>query len=202
VNVCAFNGSPRKGGNTELLLAEAEKAVKAAGQAAHGVHGVHECTRFDLNAMNIRPCQDCGGCEKTGVCVIKDDMTQIYEAIRRADRIILASPVFFFGVSAQVKSMIDRCQAFWCDKYLLKKPLPDGPFGRQGLLLLVGGMKKDIGIQCSEATSRAFFRTVSVPRHETLGFLEVDEKGAILKHGTALADAYRAAERLLTPESG
>jgi len=202
VNVCAFNGSPRKGGNTELLLAEAEKAVKAAGQAAHGVHGVDEWTRFDLNAMSIRPCQDCGGCEKTGVCVIKDDMTQIYEAIRRADRIILASPVFFFGVSAQVKSMIDRCQAFWCDKYLLKKPLPAGPFGRQGLLLLVGGMKKDIGIQCSEATSRAFFRTVSVPRHETLGFLEVDEKGAILKHGTALADAYRAAERLLTPESG
>ncbi len=192
MNVCVFNGSPRKGGNTELLLAEAEKAVKAAG---------HDLVRFDLNRMDIKPCQDCGGCEKTGECVIKDDMVQIYQAIRQADRIILASPVFFFALSAQTKAMIDRCQAFWCDKYLLKRPLPSGPFGRKGLLLLVGGMKKDIGIQCSEATARAFFRTVSVPQDETLGFLEIDEKGAILKHEAALGDTYRAAERLIAVES-
>jgi multimeric flavodoxin WrbA len=191
VNVCAFNGSPRKGGNTELLLAEAEKAVKGAG---------HHLTRFDLNAMNIKPCQDCGGCEKTGECVVKDDMAQIYQAIRQADRIILASPVFFFALSAQSKAMIDRCQAFWCDKYLLKRPLPESPLGRKGLLLLVGGMKKEIGIQCSEATARAFFRTISVPKHETLGFLEIDEKSAILKHETALGDVYRAAERLIAVE--
>jgi len=194
VNVCAFNGSPRKGGNTELLLAEAERAVISAG------HAGHKWTRFDLNAMNIKPCQDCGGCEKTGECVLKDDMVQIYQAIRDADRIILASPVFFFALSAQAKAMIDRCQAFWCDKYLLKRTLPEGTFGRKGLLLLVGGMKKEIGIQCSEATARAFFRTISVPQHETLGFLEIDEKGSILKHETALEDTYRAAERLVTVE--
>jgi multimeric flavodoxin WrbA len=200
VNVCAFNGSPRKGGNTELLLAEAERAVKSAGHAGHAGHADHEWTRFDLNRMNIKPCQDCGGCEKTGECVVKDDMTRIYQAIRQADRIILASPVFFFALSAQAKAMIDRCQAFWCDKYLLKRPLPESPLGRKGLLLLVGGMKKEIGIQCSEATARAFFRTISVPQHETLSFLEIDEKGAILKHETALGDAYRVAERLVTVE--
>ena len=194
MNECAINGSPRKGGNTELLLAEAERAVKSAD------HADHAWTRFDLNAMNIRPCQDCGGCEKTGECVVKDDMTRIYQAIRQADRIILASPVFFFALSAQAKAMIDRCQAFWCDKYLLKRPLPESPLGRKGLLLLVGGMKKEIGIQCSEATARAFFRTISVPQHETLGFLEIDEKGVILKHETALGDTYRAAERLVTAE--
>jgi len=195
VKVFAFNGSPRKGGNIDLLLAEAERAVKTAGGADYAHH---EWTRFDLNSMNIRPCQDCGGCEKTGECVIKDDMVQIREAIRDADRIVLASPVFFFGLSAQTKAMIDRCQSFWCEKYLLKRPIPEGPSGRKGLLILVGGMKKEIGIQCSETTARAFFRTISIPEHETLGFLDVDEKGAIVKHATALGDVYHAAERLVT----
>jgi multimeric flavodoxin WrbA len=200
MKVSVFNGSPRKGGNTDLLLTEAEKAVKtAASSAGPGSHEGHQWTRYDLNTMNIRSCQDCGGCEKTGECVIKDDMTLIYQAIREADRIILASPVFFFALSAQTKAVIDRCQAFWCEKYLLKRPLPEGPFGRKGLLVLVGGMKKDIGIECSAATARAFFRTVSVPEDETLGFLEVDEKGAIAKHATALADVYNAAGRLVTP---
>jgi multimeric flavodoxin WrbA len=188
VKVISFNGSPRVGGNTEILLDEAEKAVQAAG---------HDVKRFNLNKLQIKPCQDCGGCEKTGVCVIKDDMAGIYQAIRGADRIIVASPVFFFGLSAQTKMVIDRSQAFWCEKYLMKQPLAEGPNGRKGLLLLVGGMKKDIGIQCSEATAKAFFRTVSVPKHETLGFLEVDQKGAILQHETALGDAYQAGERLV-----
>ena len=189
MKIISFNGSPRVGGNTELLLNEAEKAAKAAG---------HDVTRFNLNKLQIRPCQDCGGCEKTGACVLKDDMAGIYQAIRDADRIILASPVFFFGLSAQTKIVIDRSQAFWCEKYLLKRPIAEGPLGRRGLLVLVGGMKKEIGIQCSEATAKAFFRTVSVPKHETLGFLEVDEKGAILKHETALGDVYQAGERLVT----
>ncbi len=60
-------------------------------------------------------------------------------------------------------------------------------------------MKKEIGIQCSETTARAFFRTISVPEDETLGFLGIDEKGAITRHATALDDVYRATERLLSP---
>jgi multimeric flavodoxin WrbA len=151
--------------------------------------------------MNIMPCQNCGGCEETGTCVYEDDMSQVYEAIRTADRIILASPVFFFSVSAQAKAMIDRCQAFWCEKYLLKKPIPEGPYKRKGLLLLVAGMKDKIGttgIECSEKTAKAFFRTVSVPEHITLGYTGVDAKGEILKHPTALKEAYDAGKELVT----
>jgi multimeric flavodoxin WrbA len=198
MKLLVLNGSPRKGGNIDLLLGEAEKAFRTLESAGGADQAVHQWTRYDLNGMNIRPCQDCGGCDKTGQCVIKDDMALIYQAIREADRIILASPVFFFALSAQTKAMIDRCQAFWCEKYLLKRPVLEGALGRRGLVLLVGGMKKEIGIECSEATARAFFRTVSVPEHETLGFLDVDQKGAIVKHATALADVYHAAERLVT----
>jgi len=188
MNIIAFLGSPRKGGNTDLLLKATIKAIEDSKLTAQV---------FDLNLMNISPCQNCGGCDETGICTIEDAMAQIYDAIRTADRIILASPIFFSGLSAQAKIMIDRCQAFWCEKYLLKKSIPTGKYGRKGLLLLVGGMKKEAGVQCSEATALAFFRTISVPEHATLSFTGIDAKGAILKHPTALKDAYEAGQQLV-----
>src|SRR4030042_3502250 len=117
MKVIAFLGSPRKDGNSELLLKEAVRGIDEAGLNVH---------MFNLSLMNISPCQNCGGCEDTWTCIVEDEMYQIYDAIRTADRIILASPIFFFGISAQAKIMIDRCQAFWCEKYLLKKPIPEG----------------------------------------------------------------------------
>jgi multimeric flavodoxin WrbA len=188
MRVAVFNGSPRGGGNTEVLLRETVRPIENAG---------HEVAWFNLNDMDIKTCQDCGGCEETGMCVYQDDMTLVAEAIRQCDRFILASPIFFFALSAQSKAMIDRCQAFWCEKYLLKRPIPEGPEGRKGLLILVGGMKKEIGIQCGEATAKAFFRTISVPVHETISFLGIDSKGAISGHESALADVYRAGRRLI-----
>jgi multimeric flavodoxin WrbA len=181
-------GSPRLDGNTDLLLRETLKPIREAG---------HEVVVFKLNFVTIKPCQDCGSCMKTGLCVMKDAMCEIYDAIRQADRVILASPIFFYNVSAQAKAMIDRCQSFWCEKYLLKKSIPAGPQGRKGLLILVGGMKKDEGTECAGTTARAFFRTISVPEHETLSFLGVDAKGEILNHPTAMKDAFEAGKRLV-----
>lgn len=188
MKIVAFHGSPRIGGNTDLLLGETLRPIYEGG---------HDVVLFRLNFMNIRPCQNCRGCEQTGVCVIKDEMEMIYSAIRGADRIIVSSPIFFFGLSAQVKAMIDRCQAFWCERYLLKKPIASGEYGRKGMLILVGGMKKEIGIQCGDATAKAFFRSISVPEHETLSFIGVDHKGAILDHPTALREAYDAGVKLV-----
>jgi multimeric flavodoxin WrbA len=188
VKTIAFLGSPRKDGNTELLLKETIKGIEGSGL---------NVLLFNLNLVNISPCQNCGGCDDTGICINEDDMTQIYDAIRTADRIIVASPIFFFSLSAQTKIMIDRCQCFWCEKYLLKKPIPEGHYKRKGLLLLVAGMKEDIGIQCAEVTAKAFFRTISVPEHKTLSFLGVNAKGAILQHPTALKEAYEAGKELV-----
>ncbi|NCO67290.1 MAG: flavodoxin family protein [Nitrospirae bacterium CG_4_10_14_0_8_um_filter_41_23] len=193
MKIIAFLGSPRKDGNTELLLKETSRGIEESGLNVHP---------FDLNLLNISPCQNCGGCDDTGICVIEDDMVQIHDAIRTADRIILASPIFFSALSAQVKLMIDRCQCIWCEKYLLKKPIPAGPYGRKGLLLLVGGQKKESGlqgIQCAETSAKAFFRTISVPEYKTLSYMGVDAKGAILKHPTALKEAYEAGKKLATP---
>jgi len=58
-------------------------------------------------------CTGCDGCEKTGMCVIKDDMQDVYTLMDDADVIIIASPIFFYGVTSQVKALIDRGQAMW-----------------------------------------------------------------------------------------
>jgi multimeric flavodoxin WrbA len=189
VRVVAFLGSPRKDGNTSLLLAEALRGVEESG---------HPVRTFNLAHLKIRPCLNCGGCDETGACVIVDDeMHQVYAAIREATRIVLASPIFFAGLTAQTKAMVDRCQAFWCEKYLLNRPIPAGPEGRKGLFLTVGGMKTGKGIECSGASATAFFRTISVPEHATLGYRPIDAKGVIREHPTALAEACEAGRELV-----
>lgn len=188
MKIIAFNGSPRYQGNTEILLNEALKPIDK---------NIHQIKYFRLNEMNIKPCQNCGSCEKTGLCIILDDMREIQLSIKEADRVILASPIYFFGLSAQTKTMIDRCQSIWCEKYLLKKEIKSGEYKRKGLLILVGGMKKEEGLKSSEATARAFFRTISIPEHKTLAFLGVDAKGSILNNDKALLETYNEGYRLL-----
>ncbi len=192
MKVIAFNGSPRKNGNTEILLAETLRGIEANGGSV---------TLHPLASMDLRPCLNCGKCDDTARCVIKDDMQRIHDDIRQADRIVVASPIFFFSVSAQTKIMIDRCQSFWAEKYVHSNPVPAGPFGRKGLLLLIGGMRrneKNVGFDCAEATVRAFFRTVNVREHALLAYDSVDEKGAIKSHPTALQDAYEAGKKLVS----
>jgi multimeric flavodoxin WrbA len=189
MKVTAFLGSPRKGGNSELMLKEALRAVEEEG---------HQVTLFRPSEMNISPCTNCGGCDESGECIIEDQMAEVYKAIRENDRFIISSPIFFFGIPAQLKALIDRSQAIWCEKYLLRRPIAEGPYGRKGLLLLVGGMKREVGFRCSDATATAFLRTISVPEHEVLSFQQVDAKGAIRKHPTALKDTYEAGKRLIS----
>jgi multimeric flavodoxin WrbA len=189
MKIVAFLGSPRKEGNSELMLNEAIRAVEDEG---------HSVTLFRPSDMDISPCTNCGGCDETGECIIEDQMNEVYSAIRQADRFIISSPIFFFGIPAQLKALIDRCQAIWCEKYLLRKPIVEGEYGRKGLLLLVGGMKREVGYSCSDATVTAFLRTISVPEHEVVSFQQVDAKGAIRKHPTALNDAFKAGKRLVS----
>jgi multimeric flavodoxin WrbA len=111
MNVLAISGSPRKGGNTETLL----DAV------LRGVGREHQVKLERISDLKIQPCIGCGGCGKTGECVIKDDMAGVYEEIIAARRIIFSSPIYFYGITAQAKALIDRCQTLWSRKYLLTK---------------------------------------------------------------------------------
>ncbi|MEJ2689362.1 MAG: flavodoxin family protein [Deltaproteobacteria bacterium] len=112
MRIFALNGSPRRGGNTQVLLEAVLEGVKEKG-------GEVEVIR--LNDLTYRPCQNCGGCTKEGKCVLGDDMNPLYDKLLAADGIIVASPIYFYGVSAQTKAFLDRLQAMWSRKKILEK---------------------------------------------------------------------------------
>ena len=112
MNVLVFLGSPRKKGNSEILTRALLEGVRQA-------KGSPEIIR--LCDLKISPCISCGGCDKTGKCVVEDDMTPLYEKIITIDKIIVSSPIFFYGITAQTKAFIDRTQALWNRKRLLQK---------------------------------------------------------------------------------
>lgn len=111
MDVLAFLGSPRKKGNSEILTGAFLEGVRQEG-------GKPEIIR--LCDLKIAPCISCGGCDKEGKCVVEDDMTPLYQKIIAIDKIILASPIYFYGITAQAKAFIDRTQALWNRKRLLK----------------------------------------------------------------------------------
>jgi multimeric flavodoxin WrbA len=101
--IVILSGSPRKGGNTDKLTAAFTKGAEAAG---------HSVTVFRTADMEIGGCKGCRHCfEEPGVCVQKDGMAQVTGALRAADMLVLASPIYYFGVTAQLKLAIDRYYA-------------------------------------------------------------------------------------------
>lgn len=112
MDILAFLGSPRKNGNSETLLRALLKGMELAGGQAELIR---------LPELDISPCLNCGGCDDTGECIVEDDMTPLYEKIARTKIIVLASPIFFYGITAQAKAFIDRNQALWNRRRLLRE---------------------------------------------------------------------------------
>jgi len=94
--------SPRKGGNTEILVREALEGAK---------ENKADVELLRITEMNIAPCDGCESCHETGECKIKDDMQKIYQKLLKADGIILGSPVYFWSISGQAKTFMDRTYA-------------------------------------------------------------------------------------------
>jgi multimeric flavodoxin WrbA len=119
-NVMIVVGSPRKRGNSSTLAKQVSSGAKDAGATVE---------LFNLHDMNIKPCSACDGCRKkraTG-CVIRDDMQKLYSKMRAADAIVIASPIYWFTVSAQTKLFMDRWYAFGADENY--KVLAEKKFG-------------------------------------------------------------------------
>jgi len=189
LRVLGIAGSPRRGGNTDMLLNEVLRG--AASQGA-------ETKTIVLSQLNIAPCQHCDGCLETGSCKVEDDMQMIYDELEQADRLVLASPVHFMGVTAQTKAMIDRCQALWVRKYRLKlPPLGNRQVERKGLFVSVGGMKIANLFEPALATVKSLFKVLDIAYAGELLFPGMDEKGAIAKNLEALRQAFLAGQRLV-----
>ncbi len=182
MKITAIYGSPRAGGNTDALLKEFVRGAREAGG---------DLTEIVLRDYAFSPCIECGGCNETGECVLRDDMENIYACIRVSQLICLAAPIFFYGFNAGTKAMIDRSQCFWVGKYMLKKPLSllRGNKG-QGYLISVGATKGQKLFDCILLTARYFFDAIDLEFTRHLLYRQIDAKGAIENHPTALREAY------------
>ena len=106
-NVLILSGSPRKGGNSDLLCDEFMRGAKEAG---------NNVTKINVASKKIAPCHACYFCrEHGGECAYKDDMAEILQAMIDADVLVLASPVYFYSIDAQLKAVIDRTVARWLE---------------------------------------------------------------------------------------
>jgi NAD(P)H-dependent FMN reductase len=188
LKVLGIAGSPRRDGNTDHLLQQV-----MAGASSQGA----ETKTVVLSELNISPCRHCDGCIKTGKCVVDDDMQWLHTDLREADRIVLASPIFFMGVTAQTKAMIDRCQALWVIKYVLKLPVAINPGKeRKGIFVSVGGTKLCNLFEPALATVKSWFTTLDIKYAGELVFSGIDESESIHLHPTALKDAFSIGQKL------
>jgi multimeric flavodoxin WrbA len=192
MQVLGICGSPRRGGNTEWLLKELLRGCRDAGA---------EIEEVFLRDLKISPCLEIYACKKDGQCPIPDDMQSLYPKFVAADALVLASPVFFYAVSAHTKAVIDRCQAMWARKYLLKQPIAPTKPHRQGVFLSVGGSQGSKLFDGPLLTMKYFFDALDMTFYRSLLFHNIDAQGDILKHPTALADAYALGKELVRESS-
>lgn len=102
MKVIGIVGSPRKNGNTDILVQQVLRGASTAGA---------ETKIFYLNEMNIKGCQDCNNCKDNDHCAQQVDMTLLYDEISETDGIVIGSPIYMSNVSSQTKAFMDRCYA-------------------------------------------------------------------------------------------
>ncbi len=183
--VLGIYGSPREGGNTDRLLDEALRGAQAAGADIAKVR----CCDLDISG-----CVECGGCDETGECVIRDDMQSVYPLLEEAEVIILASPIFFYSVTAQAKALIDRCQAQWCKRRLLGKSQTRPDSGR-GYLIAAGATKGKNLFEGSHLVARYFYDALGMTYEGGMCVSGVENKGDVEHRQEALDDAFELGKR-------
>ena len=139
-------GGPRRHGNTENLLDEFIKGM--------GINNF-DIDRINLSKCRISTCTACYGCSKNGVCIINDDMSEIYMKLKKCDLIILASPIYFGSVSSLTKIMIDRCQAFWSEKFLTG--IKSSKSKKSGYFIATAGTNDERMFEGAKFTVKLFF---------------------------------------------
>lgn len=164
-------GSPRRHGNTEILLDWSLSAARNAGA---------EVVKIRLRDLQFSGCIACDGCFETGACVVTDGMQELYPQLRHADGILLAAPIFSMGLAAQAKAMIDRCQPFWAVKYVQRRSVaaPDRP-ERRGAFLCCAGTQMEHVFDGALQVVRYFWHVLEAKSAGELLAPGVDRKGEV-----------------------
>lgn len=149
-----------------------------------------ETTRIDVAFLGIGGCRECDRCREEGHCVVDDDMRAVFDALERADALIIGTPIFFSGPTGQLKTAIDRCQSIWTN--------PPARKGRKAAIIAVGA---DPHATFRNAVSeiRSFLNTVGFASKEELLIPNVLGKGEILSKKEELEKAYQIGRHIAVP---
>ena len=188
--VLGLQGSPRKKGNTNYLISLLMDAAQKAGART---------LTIDVTQKNVTPCKEYTVCEKKGFCPIDDDVRdEIYPVLRQADVVVVATPIFFYNMSAQLKAVVDRCQTFWARKYKLKLKDP-GANMRRGFLLSAGATKGKNLFEGLQLTTQYFFDAIDAKFEGSLTYRGIEGPGDMAAHPTVLEEVDVAVSNLLAP---
>ena len=188
MRVLGIMGSPRRQSNTEILL---DKALEGAGEAGAEVEKVL------VSKLKITPCLEIYACLKDGNCSIRDDMRPLYDKLLEADHVILASPIFFYGITSQAKAVVDRCQALWVRRHVLHMGGEDTRV-RRGGFISVGATRGEKLFDGAVLTVKYFFDAIGVKYAGDLLVRGIDDKGQIEENPAALQDAIRLGGELVS----
>lgn len=191
MKVLGIMGSPRRQSNTEILLDAALAGAKERGA---------EVEKLAVSELKISPCLEIYVCLKNGNCAIKDDMQWLYQELLKADHIIFASPIFFYGITSQAKAVVDRCQALWVRRHVLGIGKDDGRV-RRGVFVSVGATRGERLFEGAVLTVKYFFDAVGVKYAGDLLIRGIDGKAQIRQHPTALQDAFHLGQQLVSPNT-
>jgi protein-tyrosine-phosphatase len=150
----------------------------------------------------IEPCKEFVVCETRGTCPIRDDMdSEIYGLIRRAEVVVLASPIFFYNMTAQLKAAVDRCQVFWARKYRLKLADPLKAT-RRGVLLSVAATRGKTLFDGMQQTAKYFFDAIDARFETSLLYRGIEGPKDMSRHPSVVDEVQRAVEELMRPFAG
>lgn len=182
--VLAIAGSPRRGGNSDVLLDACAAGVRAAGG---------EVDLLVVARAGIGACTGCNTCSKDGQCTVRDGMQEVYPRIDAADAIVVATPVYFATVPSTLKALYDRCQPYWARRYVLHEAVVRR---RPAGLLMAGGGGDPYGDDCAVTTTRSVFAVLGLDLLATVR-VEADARGDVLAHEAGLSEAREAGEALV-----
>ncbi|MFN4131933.1 MAG: flavodoxin family protein [Caldimicrobium sp.] len=179
MKILAIHGSPRKGGNSEILL---DAFIEGAKEAETKIE------KIPLYELKFSPCIECGECEHLGECVLKDDMTELYSKILEANLLVVSTPIFFYTHPSMLQAFFERFQALWACRYRLNLSHPN-QISPKGILLALGATK---GKKLFEATVRTFKFVMDALWGRYVGglfFRGIEKKGEILEYPEILERA-------------
>ncbi|MBK5211627.1 MAG: flavodoxin family protein [Coriobacteriia bacterium] len=202
-SVLIISGSVRSSGNSSLL---AREFIDKASDSGFSVTFAAPLDAFELSKDNfsfisfkgIEGCRACDGCNKTGVCVIDDTMRPLYHAFDEAAALCWISPIYFGGVPAPLKAVIDRFQAFYSRRLLGAQPIYK--YGRKpASLVLLGGGGDPFGYRAAEITVRSASNMAEATLQKPVIVQGVDKAHELYapEHEEALLDARAEFEALL-----